>query len=167
MFIKNSINLNNMITTDNFKCTTNVTPILFHHSENENHINMIMKMLNECEIYNPNLALFTSLAKKYNHNGAIMCPEWWLLRFETEFLSGRITGANKAEKMANYLSRYKKVDHRTVLMKTIFGKHKLTFCDEVMTFYNEWVQTYTFTGKINRYIKMNKFVTIHTTLFIS
>ena len=114
---------------------------------------------------NSELALFTALANKYNHKNAIANPKSYLSYFENAARWGSVTGTTKADKMANYFSKYSDDGQRAALMKTIFAKHNLTFSDAAMTLYNEWVKTYTPTDRTNRYKKMIEFATVHKSLF--
>jgi hypothetical protein len=113
------------------------------------------------------LALFTALAKKYNFEPAIKTPKTYLTHFESyvRWNHHSVKGSTKAEKMTNYFINCSDDGKRVDLMKTIFEKHSMIFCDAAMTLYYEWAKSYTPTGKTNRYSKMNEFATIHKALF--
>jgi hypothetical protein len=113
------------------------------------------------------LALFTALAKKYSFEPAIKNPKTYLIHFESyaRWNHHSVKGSTKAEKMTSYFINCSDDGKRVDLMKTIFEKHSMIFCDAAMTLYYEWANSYNHTGKANRYNKMNEFATIHKTLF--
>jgi hypothetical protein len=111
------------------------------------------------------LALFTSLAKKYNHKYAMENPKAYLSYFESAVRWRSVTGKTRAEQMNNYFYNYSDIGQRDDLMKKIFTKHNLVFSDAVMPFYYDWVTTYKPEGHTNRYKKMTEFATKHKTLF--
>ena len=57
---------------------------------------------------------------------------------------------------------------RAKTMKKLFANNKLTYTDDVMSLYNEWLKTYiVLLGRSNRYQKMTRFIEIHKHLFSS
>ena len=115
--------------------------------------------------YNPEIALFVALAKKYGAENAILDPIKSFSYYETACKTLAITGTTKAEKMVNYFTRWSDLYARIQLMKSLFTKNNIVFTDTAMILYNEWVKTYKPTDKTNRYKKICAFIDAHKSLF--
>jgi hypothetical protein len=113
------------------------------------------------------LALFVSLAKVHNNTDAIEHPEQWYKHYLMCLKRHSIKGTTPAEKMEFFFSVRSDRDARVNLMKSLFTENKLVFSEPVMPLYNEWLKTFTHTGKgkVNRYIKMNEFIKTYKLLF--
>lgn len=117
------------------------------------------------ESYNPDMALFITLAKKYDAKNAIKNPKLYFSCYENEVKWGTVKGSTKAERMNYYLSRQGDTVARESLMKQLFEKNNLVFGDSVMTLYDEWQKTYKPNDVSNRYKKMCAFIDVHKSLF--
>ena len=115
--------------------------------------------------YDIDLALFTVIAKKYNHSEAIKNPDEEFRYFEDNVERGIVKGHTKAEQMVDYFNKFSEDSRKIELMKKIFAKHHLIFNDVAMILYYEWNKNYIPKYKINRYDKMNEFAIIHKNLF--
>jgi hypothetical protein len=117
--------------------------------------------------YNPSMALFIALAKKYNAKNTLKNPERSYLLYTTYFLR-RFADKNWTvlESMQKYFFSESIDAQRATLMKTLFLKNNLVYNDVVMALYYDWLPSYTPTTlKTNRYIKMTQFIHIHKSLF--
>lgn len=116
--------------------------------------------------YDPEVALFVSLAKKYKATWAASNAKEYLSYFKEAVKRGYIKGDTFVARLNAYLSQWDYDDEteRTRLMKSIVEKEKLVFSDPVMLLYYDWEKTYKPTGKTNRYIKMRQFVNIHKSI---
>jgi hypothetical protein len=113
------------------------------------------------EPYNPEMALFLALAKKHDAQNAIANPTKYFSYYEQCYRRG----STIAEKMESYFSWWSSTLERAKLMKSLFEQNNLAFCDAAMNLYDEWVKTYTPSGKTNRYKKMCAFIDVHKSLF--
>jgi hypothetical protein len=113
------------------------------------------------------LALFISIAKLHNNTNAVANPEQWYKWYQNCLKFRTVKGTTPAEKMECYFGVRSDTVARINLMKSLFNQHKLVFSESVMPLYNEWVKTFTYTGKgtVNRYIKMNEFIKTYKSLF--
>jgi hypothetical protein len=116
-------------------------------------------------------ALFLSIAKARNFKRVLADSENYFKYYKQTLRFSRIYLDCKtpADRINKYFRRTIGDDYadRIHLMKELFVKNKLVFNDLVMDFYNDWVKTFKYKGKgnVNRYIKMNEFVTVHKPLF--
>jgi hypothetical protein len=86
--------------------------------------------------------------------------------------NGSLKTRSVAEKMEEYITSWfhsnEGDEERAKTMKSLFAKHKLTYTEDVMPLYNEWLKTYIILlGRSNRYYKMMRFIELHKHLFSS
>jgi hypothetical protein len=126
---------------------------------------VVQPAANKDTAYNPDMTLFIALAKKHDAKNAVKNPIEYFSYYERAVKWGSVTGATKADKINEYLSRWSDGSAREDLMKSLFTKNNLVFSDVVMTLYEEWQKEYKPTGATNRYKKMCAFIDAHKTLF--
>jgi hypothetical protein len=124
------------------------------------------------EFYNAAKTLFLTIAKRLNCPHIIRNPEMYFGFYE-KAEKGRLLKRNTVtERMEEYITGWfhnnDGDEGRAKTMKRLFAKHKLTYTEDVMPLYNEWLKSYIiFLGGANRYYKMIRFIELHKHLFSS
>lgn len=112
--------------------------------------------------------IFVLIAKRLKYNTIIKDPQTYYKYYQDDMRRGAVKGLSIAEKIENYIFNdwdYAIQQKRIKLMKDLFMKNNLTFTEDVMDLYDEWVISVKPTN--NRYIKMCKFIDEHKDLFDS
>lgn len=122
------------------------------------------------EFYNADKTLFLTIAKRLDCKTIINNPDRYFGYYQTPVTNGPLKGHLVAERMENYITSWFHSNEgdngRAKTMKRLFANNKLTYTDDVMPLYSEWLKTYIiFLGRSNRYQKMVCFIELHKHLF--
>jgi hypothetical protein len=135
------------------------------------NINEDMEIPTITEEYNPELVLFTIIARRIGFKEAVEDITTYYSQYKSysrdALLCSCDIGSTVSKKMTTYLENNYDMLQRNKLMEYLFSKYNLTITSDVMPLYVEWSKHYTPSGRINRYIKMNEFVQRHKELFMS
>ncbi len=125
------------------------------------------------EFYNADKTLFLTIAKRLDCDAIVKNTNLYFGFYEKNVLSGTLKGHLVTEKMEDYITRwFPRINNdnegRAKTMKRLFANHNLTYTEDVIPLYNEWLKKYIiFLGRSNRYQKMMRFIELHKHLFSS